>query len=273
MKTGIYHDISFDDYRAIDAVNCSFLKTVLNRSPLHAQQEKDNPKEPTAALRQGSILHGFTFERGEFENVYAIAPEVNKRTNAGKEELAKFAEDNLGKQIISQAEFDMAKIQYDNLLNHEGAKVYLQEGKPEVTIIWLDKLSGLLCKARIDYLHEWQAVIADLKTTQDASIMGFSKSILNFGYEIQAAFYVDGYTALTGDEPSFVLIPIEKQPPYAAACYEVGHRSITKGRSMYQEAMAIVKRCKESGIWESYSQKVEHIEIPSWALPAVERLG
>jgi hypothetical protein len=273
MNPGIYYDISFEDYLEIDAVNSSFLKTVLNRSPLHAKTEKENPKEPTPALRQGSILHGFTFERGEFENVYAIEPVVNKRTNAGKAELEKFALDHPGKMLISQAEFDMAKTMYDNLLEHDGAKLYLQEGKPEVTIIWTDKLSGLLCKARIDYLHEWQAVIADLKTTQDASVMGFSKSILNFGYEVQAAFYTDGYMTLTGDDPSFVLIPIEKTPPYAVACYEVGHKSISKGRSMYQEALAIVKRCKESGVWESYSKQVEHIEIPAWALPTVERLA
>ena len=105
------------------------------------------------------------------------------------------------------------------------------------------------------------------RTCVDASSGGFSRSIANFGYEIQAAFYVDGIRAVTGMELPFLFVAVEKEAPHAVAVYRADPEVIEVGRKKYRAALQLLKWCQESGSWPAYQPggEIELISLPRWA--------
>ena len=49
---------------------------------------------------------------------------------------------------------------------------------------------------------------------------GFGRAIATLGYDVQAAFYQDGFKTLTGRTIPFYFIAVEKDAPYAVAAYQ-----------------------------------------------------
>ena len=72
-----------------------------------------------------------------------------------------------------------------------------------------------------------QDTIIDLKTTQDASPDGFSRSVYNFNYHLQAAIYLE----LTGAK-KFYILAVENQSPYPCTIYELSQEAIDSGLAM-----------------------------------------
>jgi len=264
-KPGIYIDVLFSDYEKWEAINNSVLWTLISQSPLHAKEQMDNPPEPTEPFRIGRAFHTLLLEPRKFNRQYTIMPLCDCRTKEGKTIYEAFKQNNDGKEILTQKDFDQLDVMGD-AIKKQVIYRYIQQGEAEVCIVWEDKKTGLLCKARIDYVHRKHAILIDLKSTTDASKYEFSKAIYNYGYFQQAAWYSDGWKILTGDEPCFVFLPVEKTPPYAVACYEVPEIDINAGRQSYRKALNIYAECVKKNEWPGYQKSVEFLGMPSWAL-------
>lgn len=264
INEGIYTAIPYETYEKWDAINQGILWILLQQSPLHAKTYKENPQEPTDALITGQVAHTLALEPNKFKERYAIALVCDKRTKEGKSTYEHWLNTVNGRQIITQIQYEQAKAVADSVLNHR-IKRFIQQGEAEICIIWQDKKTKLLCKARLDYVHRKRAIIIDLKTTTDASPKAFQSAMIRYGYYVQAAFYSDGWKALTGDEPSFVFLPIEKEIPHAVAAREIGDKTLLAGRLAYRKALEIYSECLKTNIWPSYPD-VELIEAPDWFL-------
>jgi exodeoxyribonuclease VIII len=265
MKPGIYYDISFEDYLAIDAVNSSLLKDVAMRSCQHAQYNKTHPKE-SDALAKGKLFHTITLQPERFRSEFAIAPKCDRRTKAGKADWQTFLDQAGDKQAVSKEDytevFEMRKKVYE----HPAAIQFVQNGKAEVTCVWVDKPTGLLCKARGDYEHRNFYTIVDLKSTKIASPGGFSREMRQYGYHIQAAFYTDGWKEITGENHDFVIVASEKTAPFCVGCYLVNEYTIEAGQKAYRRALDIYAEALKTGKFTGYSEDIEPIDIPDWAL-------
>ena len=68
---------------------------------------------------------------------------------------------------------------------------------------------------------EMANALIDLKTAVTAAPQRFSRSLVDYGYALQAAWYQDGYEALTGERLPFVHVVVEKEPPHLVAMYQV----------------------------------------------------
>lgn len=266
-KLGIYSDVPFAEYEKWDAVNNSVLWKLKTHSPLHAKEFMDNPPEPTAAMKTGKAFHTLLLEPRKFNRFYAIMPECDRRTKQGKEIYHVFVESSNNKEILTQADYNQIDIMAD-AIKKQVIYRYIQKGEAEVCIVWREQKTGLLCKARIDYVHREEAIFIDVKSTIDASPYSFAKSIYNYGYYQQAAFYCDGWKTLTNDEPIFVFLPAEKNPPYAVAAYEAHEQIIFAGRNSYQQAIDKFEECQKTGNWPGYEEKVQILNLPDWALYA-----
>ena len=264
-KPGIYPGVPFDVYKEWDAVNNSLLTVIDTKSPAHAKEYRDNPREQTQAMREGEIFHTMVLEPDLFNDRYAISPVFNKRTKQGKADYEQWLTDIGDKKEVSQDEVDLAKNLLEGIRRHSGAKTYLDEGVAEVCIVWIDKITGILCKARLDLVHKAFSVIVDVKKILDASPDGFAKSLHNYRYYQQSAFYHDGMVALTKHEWSFVFVPVEKSPPFCAAVYEVNDPTLLAGRRAYQRALRKIKKCMALDEWPGYSE-AEMLDLPEWAL-------
>jgi PDDEXK-like domain of unknown function (DUF3799) len=129
-----------------------------------------------------------------------------------------------------------------------------------------DPKTGLLLKGRSDRVtvdSQNKTVIADLKTCGrgDAREGEFSKAIFNYGYDLQAAFYMDLFGA-----SFFCFIAIEKEMPYAIQCFNLAPEAIVVGRRKYESYLATVKKCSETGNWPAYGDELKTISLPDWVM-------
>ena len=273
---GIYTDIGEDDYFNMDAVNASLLKSLHQYTPAHAREYHVAPRDPTPAMVLGSAAHAVMLQPELFEEQYACGltdkdgRKLPRRSADQKAQHAAHQVANEGKVILDADDFHAIFEWRDRVLRHPLAADLLEAAVArEVTAVWTDEETGLPCKARIDALTSLEGrvtVVADLKTTQDASPHGFARSAARFNYHIQAAHYLAGLNALEERERIFLLIAVEKDPPYAVAVHELSPDSLQSGAAICRRGLRRWHTSLENDHYPGYSAGANTIELPSWAL-------
>jgi hypothetical protein len=262
---GIYEDIPAETYHQWDAISNSWLGKLADKSPKHFKWERDHPVPPSEAMIRGSVLHKLCLEAMSFSDEFAVAPEVNRRTKAGKADWAKFCELSEGKMVVDRKTFDTCRAMAKELMRHKVTRELLADGQPEVSIVWSDEDTGILCKARLDYLLP--PMVGDVKTTRDGDARAFSNSSASYGYYRQAAFYLDGARACGLDVSTFVFATVESAQPHDVVAYAANRNFVTAGRKRYRRALFVYKACLESGNWPGRNETgVEELELPYWLL-------
>lgn len=263
-------EITNQEYHADSSrISNSGLK-LMARSPRHYWERYINPErqpeEPTPALVLGSACHTAVFEPHKFALEYAIEPKFDRRTNAGKQAAADFAEMNSGKTLLTLAQYDTAQRVARAVRNHDVAKVFLEKGRAEQTFYFNDPDSGAPCKIRPDFISESMNYIVDLKTTEDASAEAFGRNAYAYWYHTQAAFYMDGMYLNKIQPDGFLFIAVEKEPPYEVALYYADEETLLLGRQTYLPLLERYQECRQSGIWPGYGEEVRNLKLPAWAL-------
>lgn len=263
---GLHANVPYAAYAKWPAINISKLKT-MRRSPLHCRYEIDHPREETDALLLGKLLHVAVFEPGRLSSEFYVMPKCDRRTKEGKELYAAALKESEGKTIIYQDEMSKVQAMAAEILKHPRAKHFTQAaGMCELSMLW--ETQGTLCKGRLDRRVELPGThyIVELKSTRDASLTWFPRDVHRFGYAMQAAWYCHGHEVITGQKAGHVLIAVESDPPHAVAVYMLTDASQQAG---YAEAMAHLKayaECMKSGNWHGYSENIELLDMPYWAL-------
>jgi hypothetical protein len=142
-------------------------------------------------------------------------------------------------------------------------------GKAEQSLFWDDPESGIWRRARLDWLPApdplRRLILADYKTTPDASPAAIRKHVANFGYYMQAAQYIDGVCAVGIDaDPAFLFVFQEKTAPYLITVAELDEPAIQAGRERNARACEIWRDCTETGTWPGYTDEIELISLPAW---------
>ncbi len=240
---------------------------LINRSPAHYYARYLDPtREPerkTAALIDGTAVHTAILEPRKFKDRYIVDPGFDRRTNAGKADLALFVRNYPGKELLSKDTYYMAMKLREAMEKHPVAKRLLEDGVPEETLHWQDRLTGAPCKARMDWLSG--RFIVDIKTTEDASPRAFGRSANTYRYPVQSAFYYDGMVANDREVEGFIFIAVEKSPPYGVALYFSGDAEINLGRQLYLKNLETYMACVRSGTWPGYPHEVTQLRLPDWA--------
>tara|TARA_R100001594_G_scaffold114699_1_gene149500 strand:+ start:389 stop:1156 length:768 start_codon:yes stop_codon:yes gene_type:complete len=225
-------------------LSSTFIKTITKKSLLHALEQKPVQSNHFTV---GSAFHSYVLERDMFQHEFFVAPKVNKRTKAGKEQWEDFTKkaESEHKQIINEQDFDMIKKMCQNIFHDETCNKLLSNGEPEVSFYDKDFMKTWV-KVRPDYYVEDKYVV-DLKSCQDASPRAFKYDILRYGWHIQAAFYMD-----VCEVNEFYFIASEKNHPHACQAYKLSDDLINQGRQAYQEAIKIWKDYVEFGNISKY---------------------
>lgn len=260
-------------YHAHPAVSKSHLDLVA-RSPLHYWARYIDPNrvapEPTPAMAIGSALHTHVLELDQWDANYVITPEgIDRRTKAGKAEWDVFNTAAGSRTVLSRADADLVMRMGEAVYGHPAAAALLAlPGIAESTWMWRDESTGLQCKIRPDWLTTDGTLLVDLKTTEDASLKGFQKSVANFRYHVQAAWYLHGMEQATKKCPEqFVFIAVEKKPPFAVAVYAADAEMIREGWRTAERDLEALAVSKEMDRWPGYSDAVEPISLPPWMRP------
>jgi len=263
-------------YHAHSAVSKSHLDLV-SKSPMHYWSRYLDPnrvpQEPTAAMAIGSAVHTHVLELDQWDAQYVVAPAgIDRRTKVGKAEWDVFQTAIGTRTVISREDADLVMRIGRSVLSHPAAAYLLGlPGKAETTHMWTDAGTGLECKCRPDWLLDDGSMIVDLKTTEDASPRGFQKSIGQWRYHVQAAWYLNGMEQATGNRPEqFVFIAVEKKPPYACAVYVADLQMIDIGWNAACQDLYKLLLCKTADSWPGYSDGIEQISLPPWMRPKAD---
>jgi len=142
-------------------------------------------------------------------------------------------------------------------------------GRPEQSLFWQDKESGIWCRARLDFLpnpENGRLLIADFKTCRTADPKTLEKAIEDYGYHQQAAWYLDGANALRlGEDPQFLFIAQEKTPPYLITVFGIAESGLQIARELNRKAINTYVECTRTNYWPGYPGDIHYLSIPSWA--------
>lgn len=286
MEPGVYKDIPFEDYVKIDAFNSSMLQKFMEESPLHFKYKLDNDLlyPDTDVLRIGRIVHEKILEEDEFKKKYVCEPRNWKEyeryltdkakkdfeekphyismsnTNAYKElhkifngmTKQQLGHDNF--EVLRGKEWDMLNSIYNNFHKNNRLSSVLKDSETELTVVWIDNITGIKLKMRIDINPQIEGYFADIKTTRSANPKWFEKDFEKNGYDFQFAMYADGYESIFEPLKYIVFIAIEKEEPYYIHPFYLSRDSnwFRIGRYKYRDAIEKLNYCIKSGEWDGY---------------------
>lgn len=137
-------------------------------------------------------------------------------------------------------------------------------GEREVSMFTRDP-SGVMLRGRVDMVHGDLGIV-DLKTTgRLASDEDFTRSVWNFGYHQQAAWYMDQADELQLCEPRFRFVVQETQPPYLIGFYELTDDYVGVGRDLNRQAIDLYAECTQRNDWPGLEASVVPLLPPAWA--------
>ena len=129
----------------------------------------------------------------------------------------------------------------------------------------------MLFRSRPDWLLDDGSVIVDLKTTEDASPRGFQRSVAQYAYHQQAAWYLHGLEQASGICPAqFVFVAVEKKPPYAVGVYAADAEMIKAGWEAAERNLERIAECRAANHWPGYGEDIQPISLPPWMRPRAD---
>ena len=246
-------------------------------SPEKYKWFSEHPMEKTPAMEFGAACHKWVLECESFDDEYAVAPNVDRRTKEGKETWARFLEENQGKTIISKDDLNIMLAMAITVEHCPLAKKLIYgKGESEVPFFWTDPETGEKCKVKLDrlvkYNRRWYVV--DYKTTISAETNRFNSDMWKLGYYMQAAMYTEGvmHAKKLRKRPGFLFVAQEKKAPYSVNVIEVSEEVMNAGVAKFHELLRKLHGCKAIDEWPGYLKDniPNDAFVPTWAQQLME---
>lgn len=138
-------------------------------------------------------------------------------------------------------------------------------GEVEQSHFWNDLETGELCRCRPDKSVSAMGIVVDVKTTPEAGAHAFSKSVKDYRYYVQDAYYRDGYSATVQPCKGFLFLAVNTKRDrarYPVHVYSLPPEQVEMGRQEYRADLAVYAQCRKSGKWPG----VEALSLPDWFL-------
>jgi hypothetical protein len=284
---GLYKDLPFADYLAVDAFSNSDMKH-LARSAWH-WKHRVVPTVQTRAMLRGSLAHCAQLEPDALAARYVFVPEgaprrpteaqwtaakSNEGSAAAKEWWIAFNAKAFGREVVTADEFSVTQMQLRALAAEPTLSRLLATGYSECSVFWVDKDTGVYCKARPDHVcpvDDKTVQLIDIKSTVDESPVGFGRAAARLGYHRQAAHYTEGFKRATGmNVEAFVFAAVTSQPPVLAVPYVLTDEIAAQAVDERRELMELYARCQREGVYPAYGAGYQILDFPAWAKASSE---
>ncbi len=270
------------DYVAIKAVNWSTLKLVAT-SPLLCQYRAERAAADRPPLRLGRRLHVATLEPERWLTDFVIEPDfgpqyttkgelaTNPRATKGFKEAFATWQRSLrpGVEILEPDEHALITRCAASIRAHKKVAPLLKSGRTEQTIVWIDPVTGLKCKGRIDLLEEQ---VVDLKGTHRQTVRDFLNDATRFLYYAQLAWYHNGAIlagALKPDAEFPYMIGVQTVEPYDVIPVRMLPETYEAGCNLYRSLLDRYAQCQTAGWWPGLAEDFVLWGLPNYA-PGVE---
>lgn len=234
--------------------------------PAKFRYEQENGTPPKREFDLGHAAHRLVLGAGpEFEVIDA----ADYRSKAARQQRDEARQ--AGRVPLLKAEHEQVKAMAEALRQHPVASALFTPGRgnPEQTLVWRDGPTGVMRRARFDWLppERGRLIIPDYKTCHSADPEALRKAVHQHGYHQQADWYRAGAQALglAGDDCAFVFVCQEKTPPYLVTIVELDATAMRIGAIRNRRAIDIYAHCRATGIWPAYVDGIALLSLPPWA--------
>lgn len=254
--------VPIDLYHAGPGISSTGLKEIL-KSPAHYRAYLDG-QEDSAAFRLGRLVHMRLLEPEVYGQVVTFMPNFTElhghpNTNAHRQAKAEWLKANEHREVLTLNEAEEHERYWLSMKASKLASKIFTGGSAEVSCYWIDEATGVLCRARADYIRG--EAIFDLKTTSySAAPKEFQKTVLNFAYHVSAALYLDGFQRFLPVK-HFSWVALEKKPPYCFGFFAADQELLNAGRAEYTKALATFAECMKTQIWPGYEEKFVNLSL------------
>lgn len=262
MPAKIVDGMTEADYFAHPALSHSGIKLLLEAPAKFQHAATTGDRETKASFDFGTVAHALVLGVGDVTVIDAD----DWRGKAAREQRDEAREE--GSTPILAKDWAVCWAMAEALRTHPVAAALLADGKPEQSLFWT--LDGIDRRARIDWLPNHEAggrlIVADYKTTTNASVRAFERAIVDYGYHTAAQWYAEGVEACTGaDDVRFLFIAQEKTAPFLVNVFELSAELLAIAEQRIEHALDVWRACTETGVWPGYSDQVERAIAPTWA--------
>lgn len=260
----------YETYARIDALSQSTL-TRIATSPLHfrAKELGQVPDVATVPMRLGDAAHCAVTEPHLFASRFAVWEPLDRKPDFRGKEFEDFLHEAMarGQRVIKPAERDHALAIGTAVHRHPTARKYLARGHAEQTIVWVDKETGIRCKARVDFLSTSirdADIGIELKTARSIVPRVFDTVFAQRAYDIQCAWYADGYRTITDRALYMKCISVESAVPYDVIVHDA-LEAMGTGRDLYRAMLEQLAACRKTNLWPGQLSEGERsIKLPRW---------
>lgn len=257
-----YHADDLGDTRP--SLSRSVIHAMCSKSPAHARaiHPKLNPNveiEHSRAFDIGSVAHQLLLDTAVGVQV------VNAdtwRTKASKEQR----DEARAHGLIPLLEKEWAEVE----AMMEAVRPQLAEldpvpftdGEAEQTLVWEE--DGVLFRARPDWLCGDRPLIWDFKTATNGDPDKWSRSAIDYGYDIQDVIYRRGVKAVHGIDAAMRFVVVEKAPPFCVTVFQFAPDAVALAERKVDWAVGMWRECLRTGVWPGYATDTCWVNAEPW---------
>ena len=257
-RTGLVPDMPEAEYHGGPELSSTGAKRIVT-CPAQYRWETDH-RVNKAAYDFGHVAHELVLGRGQGY----VAIDGNRNTKAVKEQIAEAEAQGL----VVLKSVDLERAQTCAAAVKERAGHLFTTGAPEVSAFALDPQTWTPIRARFDWLTEadGRPLIVDLKTTSGSTHpWQLGKTIADFGYHQQAAWYIDTLALLGQPDADFRFVFVETAPPHEVRIVSLPERAIDRGRELNAQALDLFAQCRARNEWPCLHPTEVEIDLAAYA--------
>ncbi len=242
----------------------------LRKSPAHYLHTLTNKRKDTSALNTGSALHTLVFEPETYAERFTTYTASKSKGEGARKAWEAFQTEAKGRGLTILDADEEARAQGCATAIRTKARAYIapSKGRAEIPITWTDPETGLLCKARLDWLTIDRLLI-DLKSTRSTDEHAFANQAWKLGYFHQQMFYSMGVAAATGctlDEVPFLFVAVESEAPYDVAMFEPCEETRYAALEDVRKLLAQLAECQRRQMWPGRYDGPRMLKAPAYVL-------
>jgi hypothetical protein len=276
LGIGIHDKIPAEVYHTdpckLPSLSASIAHIMLSQSPHHAQfnhprLNKLYRKESNGHFDLGTAAHEYILEGSK--NSFVVIDAKDYATKSAREQRD-MARTNGRTPILAKKLAEvmlMAEIFHIEVEKCPDLRGVFKRGKPEQTAVWCE--DGIWLRSRYDWLTNNHDIIVNYKTAEDANPDSFIRGpLVNFGYDLQAEFYIRGLRTLSdrAHMAKYIWVVQEVRPPYAVSIVGYSDQMADTAHRKVEHAIALWKECTTKNIWPSYPNRVAWAYLPDYAV-------
>ena len=272
--SGVY-DLDMATYRGqpADAMSMASSDAVIltETTPAHLRAAWADTEDNSKEADLGTLIHALVLEPHRKHGLIAEIDAADYKTKAAQE--ARDAAREAGKIPVLPKHLKQAEGAVQAVRNHPVAAALLAEGEAEQSWFAKDRATGLYLKCRPDFFTR-KRIIVDIKSVASAAPDFLQRRVYDGRWFQQAPWYCDVVERVDGKPAAgYCWLVVEQKPPHSVVIRRPPDTVLMHGHRLNQQAIATMARCVATDQWPSWSDTIEDLSLPSYAMFRLEEDG